>query len=196
MLIAFLGVVFAATAFQLYLVNRGINRTLTQVHSRLLQSAYEYNNDGVDYNPETVKIIWGSNHAFDQLRPTRLGLFARDLPEDKFRIYSHWVEQHGDPDEDCEPNSPPCKRTKAGGGLNMGSAWSVAGDGLSVLGGGDYFGWFLYNLPNSAVDLSTLRDDLQDVQEMAQTLQKIEQCTDDVEGCAWDCLWGDCPWDE
>lgn len=196
MLIAFMGVVLVATAFQLYLVNRAVNRTLGQVHGRMLQSAYEYNNDGVEYNRETVKIIWGSNHGFDQLRPPRLGLFQSELPEDDFRIYSHWVEQHGDPDQNCEPTSPPCKRTKAGGGLDAGSAWQVAFSSLGSLGGGDYIGWFVYNAPNAAVDITTLRDELQDVQDMAQTLGAIEECTDDVAGCAWDCIFGDCPWDE
>ena len=197
MLIAFIGVVFVASAFQIYLVNRTVNRTLGQVHSRLLQSAYEYNNDGVEYNRETVKIIWGENHNFDQLRPPKLGLFKEGLDTiPDFRIYSHWVEQHGDPDVSCDDASPPCKRTKAGGGLDAGSAWEVAGDSLSSLGEGDYFGWFAYNIPNSALDLTTLKDELQSVQEMGQALNEIEECTDDVAGCAWDCFWGNCPWDD
>ncbi len=198
MLIAFIGVVFVAGAFQIYLVNRAVNRTLAQVHSRLLQSAYDYNNDGEEYDRETVKIIWGEMHAFDQLRPPKLGLFRDDIDEGipDFRIYSHWVEQHGDPDQSCDGASPPCKRTKAGGGLDAGSPWTIAGDSLSSLGEGDYFGWFAYNLPNSALDLTTLKDELQSVQEMGQTLNAIEECTEDVAGCAWDCLWGNCPWDD
>jgi len=196
MLLAFVGVVFMATAFQLYLVNRTVNRTLTQVHSRMLQSMYDYNNDGEKYDRETVKVIWGENHNFDQLRPPTLGLFKEELEGDDFRIYSHWVEQHGDPDQSCDYASPPCKRTKAGGGLDAGSPWEVAWGGISSVTEGDYFGWLWYNAPSAAVDLTTLRDELQSVQDAAQTIGKIEECTEDVAGCAWDCLWGDCPWDE
>jgi hypothetical protein len=196
MLLAFIGVVFFATAFQLYLVNRSVNRTLGQVHSRMLQSAYEYNNDGVEYNRETVKVIWGENHNFDQLRPPKLGMFQKDLEDIDFRIYSHWVEQHGDPDQSCNGASPPCKRTKAGGGLDAGSPWEVAFNSLEGLGEGDYFGWLFYNGSNALVDISTLRDELQSVQDVAQVVGNIEECSEDVAGCAWDCFWGDCPWDE
>ena len=196
MLLAFVGVVFMAAAFQLYLVNRTVNRTLGQVHSRMLQSMYDYNNDGVTYDRETVKVIWGENHNFDRLRPPTLGLFKEELDSDDFRIYSHWVEQHGDPDDDCEPSSPPCKRTKAGGGLDAGSPWDLAIDGIEEVGSGDYFGWLAYNGESAILDLTGIKGTLQDVQQAAQTLNKIEDCMDDFVGCATSCVFGDCPWDD
>lgn len=198
MLIAFMGVVFLAAAFQLYLVNRGINRTLGQVHTRLLLSAYQYNNDATGYDPETVKIIWGSNHGFDQLRPPRLGLFERDFEQDTVRIYSHWVDQHGDPDDDCEPTSPPCKRTKAGGGLEFGSPWKLMADGFGTFASGNYFDWLVYNAPNALADATTLRDELQDVQELLEKYEKVRECLDDAEACARRCSFPtfDCPWDD
>lgn len=195
MIIAGLGVVFIAVAFQLYLVNRTVTRTLGEVHATMLSSMFEYNSDGYEYNRETVKVIWAPKFGVPSADAVpRLGLFQNDLAAD-LRIYSHWVEQHGDPDGTCDGASPPCKRTKAGGGLDAGSAWSVAGDSLSSLGGGDYFGWLLYNGEAAAVDLTTLRDELQEIQDAAETLQNVRQCIDNIEGCAWDCLWGNCPWD-
>jgi len=195
MLLAGIGVVFIASAFQIYLVNRTVNRTLAQVHSRMLQSAYDYNNDGVTYDREVVKVIWGENHAFDQLRPPTLGMFKKDLDSDDFRIYSHWVEQHGDPDPSCNQASPPCKRTKAGGGLNAGDPWTVAGDSLSSVGEGDYGGWLSHNMGNAAGDSAGIRNTLQKAQQGAQAFKGVAECIDDLDDCAMSCIFGgdDCP---
>lgn len=195
MIIAGIGVVFIAVAFQLYLVNRTVTRTLGEVHATMLSSMFQYNSDSYEYNRETVKVIWAPMHSVPSANDVpRLGMFRNDLPQN-LRIYSHWVEQHGDPDGSCNGASPPCKRTKAGGGLDAGSAWEVAGEGFSALGEGDYFGWLTYNGENAVIDLVGVKETLQDAQEMAETLAKVKQCTDDVAGCAWDCLWGNCPWD-
>jgi hypothetical protein len=194
MLIAGLGVVFMAVAFQLYLVNRTVSRTLGEVHATMLSSMFQHNSDSHQYDRETVKVFWAPRFGVPSANQVpRLGLFRNDLATD-LRVYSHWVEQHGDPDVQCDGASPPCKRTKAGGGLDAGSAWTVAGKSLASLTDGDYFGWFLYNGENAAIDITTLRDELQDVQEMVGMLQDVRACVDDVEACAWDCFWGDCPW--
>lgn len=196
MLIAFLGVVFMAVTFQLYLTNRSISRSLMEVHSGMLSGMFQYNSDSYEYNPETVKVIWSANNGVPSASQIpRVGLLQDDLPED-LHIYSHWVEQHGDPDDDCEPSSPPCKRTKAGGGLDAGDAWSVAADGYSVLGQGDYFGWLIYNGEAAVLDMTGLAETLQDVQQTAQKFEKVKECVDEPVGCAWDCVWGDCPWDD
>lgn len=195
MIIAGLGVVFIAVAFQLYLVNRTVTRTLGEVHSTMLSSMYQYNSDSYEYNRETVKVIWAPKFGVPSANSvTRLGLFSDDLPAD-LRIYSHWVEQHGDPDNTCDGASPPCKRTKAGGGLDAGSAWEVAFNGITAVGEGDYFGWLFYNGENAVIDITGVKETLQDVQEVGETIADVKECTEDVAGCAWDCLWGDCPWD-
>lgn len=198
MLIAFLGVVFLSVAFQLYLANRSVGRTLLEVHGTMLKGMWEYNNKNVTYDAETVKVIWTAQHGVPSASSVpRVGLLQDDLPED-LRIYSHWVEQHGDPDDDCEPSSPPCKRTKAGGGLNAGNPWSLMGDGFSAFAKGNYFEWLAYNAPNALGDATTLRDELQDVQEMVETYEKMRACLDDPEACARRCAWpsNDCPWDD
>jgi hypothetical protein len=195
MIIAGIGVVFIAVAFQLYLVNRTVTRTLNEVHSTMLSSMYQYNSDSYQYDRETVKVIWAPKFGVPSANSVpRLGLFSNDLPAD-LRIYSHWVAQHGDPDNTCDGISPPCKRTKAGGGLDAGSAWEVAFDGITAVGEGDYFGWLMYNGENAVIDVTGVKNTLQDVQAMGETLAKVKQCTNDVAGCAWDCLWGNCPWD-
>jgi hypothetical protein len=196
MLLAFVGVVFMAAAFQLYLVNRSVNRTLSQVHSRMLQSMYDYNHDGEKYDRETVKVIWGENHNFTQLRPQTLGMFKSQLDDDDFLIHSHWVEQHGDPDASCDYASPPCKRTKAGGGLNAGDPWTVAGNSLSSLGDGDYGGWLGHNMGNAVGDIAGIRDMLTEMQQGAQAFQGVAECIDDLEACAFECFnpfGGECP---
>lgn len=195
MIIAGLGVVFIAVAFQLYLVNRTVTRTLGEVHSTMLSSMYQYNSDSYEYNRETVKVIWAPKFGVPSANSVpRLGLFSNDLPAD-LRIYSHWVEQHGDPDNTCDGASPPCKRTKAGGGLDAGSAWDVAFNGITAVGEGDYFGWLFYNGENAVIDITGVKETLQDLQEVGETIADVKECSEDVAGCAWDCLWGDCPWD-
>lgn len=195
MLIAFLGVVFMAVTFQLYLTNRSISRTLTEVQFRLHQGMFEYNSKAHDYDRETVKVIWTEQHGVPSASHVpRVGFLQDDLPED-LHIYSHWSEQHGDPDEDCSPSSPPCKRTKAGGGLNAGNPFDLAIDGYSQLGSGDYFGWLLYNGGSAAMDVTGLAGMLQDSNQMAETFGKVKGCVDEIMACAWDCFWGDCPWD-
>lgn len=198
MLIAFLGVVFASIAFQFYLTNRSISRTLQEVHGEMLSGFWQYNNKSTEYNPETVKVIWSSGHNIASANDLpRVGLLQDDLPDD-LRIYSHWVEQHGDPDTSngCNPGSPPCKRTKAGGGLDAGSPWDLAFAGVEEVGSGDYFGWIVYNGESALVDLTGIKGTLQDVQGAVQTLNKIEDCMDDFAGCAMACAFGDCPWDD
>lgn len=196
MLIAFLGVTFMAVTFQFYLANRSVSRTLTEVHGKMLTGFWEYNTKDTKYDRETVKVIWTAQHGVPSASSIpRVGLLQEGLPAD-LRIYSHWVEQHGDPDEDCEPNSPPCKRTKAGGGLNAGDPWDLAFDGFEELGTGDYFGWLGYNGEQALLDLTGLKGTLQDAQQAVQTLNKIEDCMDDFVGCAAACLFGDCPWDD
>ncbi len=196
MLIAFLGVAFMAVTFQLYLANRSVSRTLTEVHGAMLTGFWEYNDKGTKYDRETVKVIWTKQHGVPSASAVpRVGLLEDVLPED-LHIYSHWVEQHGDPDDDCEPSSPPCKRTKAGGGLDAGSPWDLAIDGLEEVGSGDYFGWLAYNGESAILDLTGVKGTLQDVQQAAQTLNKIEDCMDDFVGCATSCVFGDCPWDD
>lgn len=196
MLIAFLGVVFLSVAFQLYLANRSVNRTLVEVHSNLLSSMWKYNSKDEKYSADTVKVIWTARHGVPSASSVpRVGLLQDDLPED-LHIYSNAIALHGDPDEDCEPSSPPCKRTKAGGGLNAGDPWDLAFDGLEEIGSGDYFGWLAYNGEAAALDLTGLKGTLQDAQKAVQTLNKIEDCMDDFAGCAMACLFGDCPWDD
>ena len=132
MLIAFLGVVFMAVAFQFYLVNRSVNRTLVEVHSNLLSGMWKYNSKSYDYSADVVKVIWTAAHGVPSASSVpRVGLLQDDLPED-LHIYSDAIALHGDPDDDCEPTSPPCKRTKAGGGLNAGR--SVVVDVGRILG--------------------------------------------------------------
>lgn len=195
MIIAGIGVVFIAVAFQLYLVNRTVTRTLGEVHTTMLSSMYQYNSESYEYNRETVKVIWAPRFGVPSANAVpRLGLFRNDLAQN-LRISSHWVEQHGDPDVSCDGASPPCKRTKAGGGLDAGSPWSLAFDGISSMADGDYFGWLMYNGEAAAVDLTSLRDELQDLQQAAETLQKVRACVNDVKDCALDCLFGNCPWD-
>ncbi len=196
MLIAFLGVVFLSIAFQFYLVNRSVSRTLTEVHGSLLSGMYEYNNAETKYDAETVKVIWTAEHGVPSASSVpRVGLLQDDLPAD-LRIYSDWVEQHGDPDEDCEPSSPPCKRTKAGGGLDAGDPWDLAFAGFEEVGSGDYFGWIFFNGEAAALDLTGLRGTLADAAGAVRTLGKIRECMDDFVGCATSCVFGDCPWDE
>lgn len=193
MLIAFLGVVFLSIAFQFYLVNRSVSRTLQEVHGEMLSGFWEYNNKSTDYNRETVKVIWDAEHGIASAREVpRVGLLQDDLPED-LRIYSHWVENHGDPDGECTPSSPPCKRTKAGGGLNAGDPWDLAGEGLDQLGSSYYYEWIWFNVGNAFGDLTGLKEDLQEAQASAQA---IKACTDDPLGCLWDCIGGNCPWDD
>jgi hypothetical protein len=196
MLIAFLGVVFLSVAFQFYLTNRSISRTLQEVHGEMLSGMWEYNNKSTKYDAETVKVIWTANHGVPSASSVpRVGLLQDELPED-LHIYSDWVEQHGDPDYDCEPSSPPCKRTKAGGGLNAGDPWDLAFAGFEEVASGDYFGWIWFNGESAALDLTGLKGTLQDAQSAVQTLNKIEDCMDDFVGCAFSCVFGDCPWDD
>jgi hypothetical protein len=104
------------------------------------------------------------------------------------------VEQHGDPDGSCDDASPPCKRTKAGGGLDAGDPWTVAGDSLSSVGDGDYGGWLEHNLGNAAGDIAGIRNMLQQTQQGAQAFKGVMECIDDLEGCAFSCIFGDdCP---
>lgn len=194
MLIAALGVTFLAVAFQFYLANRSIARTLQQVHGKMLSGFWEYNNKDTTYDRETVKVIWSTSQGIDAVRVPRVGLLQDDLPED-LHIYSHWVEQHGDPDSDCEPSSPPCKRTKAGGGLDAGSPWELAGQGIEQLASDGYYDWLFFNGANALGDMTQLKETLQDMQGAAQVLNNVGDCIDDPVGCAWDCIWGDCPWD-
>jgi hypothetical protein len=194
MLIAFIGVVFIAVAFQMHLVNRQVTRTLGEVHGTMLSQMYQYNTKNEEYNRETVKVIWSPQYGIPSSHGVpRLGLFRNHLPAN-MRIYSHWVEQHGNPDPTCG-ESPPCKRTKAGGGLDAGSMFEVAFDGISTLGEGDYFGWLFYNGEAALIDMTGVRETLQDVQQMGEKLGNVMQCVDDVAACAWDCLFGNCPWD-
>jgi hypothetical protein len=198
MLIAFLGVVFMAVAFQFYLVNRSVNRTLVEVHSNLLSGMWKYNSKSYDYSADVVKVIWTAAKGVPSASSVpRVGLLQDDLPED-LRIYSDAIALHGDPDDDCEPTSPPCKRTKAGGGLNAGSPWSLMSDGFSEFSQGNYFDWLAYNAPNALADATTLRDELQDVQKLLEKYEKMRQCLDDAEDCARQCAWpnSSCPWDD
>jgi hypothetical protein len=200
MLIAFLGVVFLSVAFQFYLVNRSVSRTLQEVHGSLLSGMWQYNNKSTKYDRETVKVIWTAQHGVPSASSVpRVGLLQDDLPED-LRIYSDWVDQHGDPDAnpDCQPSSPPCKRTKAGGGLDAGNPWSLMGDGFSAFANGNYFEWLAYNAPNAIGDVTTLRDELQDVQELLEKYEAMRECLDDAEACARQCAWpnSNCPWDD
>ena len=195
MFIAFIGVVFIAVAFQLHLVNRQVTRTLAEVHGAMLGQMYEYNSKSYEYDREFVKIMWLPEKGIPSSRGVpRLGLFRNHLPSN-MRIYSHWVEQHGDPDVNCQASSPPCKRTKAGGGLDAGSPWVLAAEGYAHLGSGDYFGWVAYNSENAILGMAGLSETMQDVQGAAQTLGKVIQCVDDVVDCVWDCVGGNCPWD-
>jgi hypothetical protein len=194
MLIAFIGVVFIAVAFQLHLVNRTVTRTLGEVHGHMLSQMYKYNTKSEEYDRETVKVIWSPTFRIASAHDVpRLGLFRTQLPS-SMRIYSHWVEQHGDPDPTCG-ESPPCKRTKAGGGLDAGSPWRLAVEGYAHLGSGDYGGWLVYNGESAIVGMTGLNETLQDVQGAAQTLGNVLQCVDDVVDCVWDCAFGNCPWD-
>lgn len=196
MLIAFLGVVFLSIAFQFYLTNRSVSRTLQEVHGEMLSGFWEYNNKSTKYDRETVKVIWDADNGIASARDLpRVGLLQDDLPED-LRIYSHWVEQHGDPDGNCTPSSPPCKRTKAGGGLDAGDPWELAFAGIEEVGSGDYFGWLFYNGESAVLDITGLKETLQDVQGAVHTLNKIEDCMDDFLGCATSCIFGNCPWDD
>ncbi len=197
MLIAFLAVVFLSVTFQLYLTNRSVSRTLQEVHGRMLSGFWQYNNKSTEYNRETVKVIWTAQYGVPSASAVpRVGLLQDDLDAD-LHIYSDWVAQHGDPDDKCMPASPPCKRTKAGGGLEAGSPWSLMGDGFSAFANGNYFTWLAYNAPNAIGDATTLRDDLQDVQGMLETYEKMRSCLDDAESCARQCAWpnNNCPWD-
>jgi len=196
MIIASMAAVFLAVTFQLYLTNRSVGRTIQEVHGQMLSGFWQYNNKSTKYDAETVKVIWAANHGVPSASSVpRVGLLQGDLDED-LRIYSDWVEQHGDPDGNCMPSSPPCKRTKAGGGLNAGDPWDLAFSGIEELGSGDYFGWLMYNGEAAAIDITGLKGTLQDAQSAVQTLNKIQDCMDDFVGCAMSCVFGNCPWDD
>jgi hypothetical protein len=194
MLVAFVGVVFAAVAFQLHLVNRAVSRTLGEVHGTMLAQMYRFNSPEYDYDRETVKVIWSPQHGIPSSHDVpRLGLFRGHLPTD-LRVYSHWVEQHGNPDPSCG-ESPPCKRTKAGGGLQAGRPWTVAWRSVSSVGSGHYLGWLLHNAESAALDLADVREVLQEVQNVLQVAGTLPRCMDDMAACLTDCVDGHCPWE-
>ena len=198
MLVAFLGVVFMAVAFQFYLVNRSVNRTLVEVHSNLLSGMWKYNSKSENYSADTVKVIWTGAHGVPSASSVpRVGFLQDDLPED-LHIYSDAIGLHGDPDDDCEPTSPPCKRTKAGGGLNKGDFAKVALESAGSITGGDYFGWLAYNGENAAMDIVGLHETLQDIDEKLDTVRGFLDCLDDAWECAAKCnplSPADCPLD-
>lgn len=194
MLIAFIGVVFVSVAFQLHLVNRQVSRTLGEVHGHMLSEMYRYNTKNEDYDRETVKVIWHPTYQITSAHDVpRLGLFRNHLPG-HMRIYSHWVEQHKDPDPSCG-ESPPCKRTKAGGGLNAGGMLRVALNSIRTVGDGDYLGWLWHNGENAALDVTGLRESLQELQGAASTFNEVMECIDDLGDCIRSCVFGSCPLD-
>ena len=140
---------------------------------------------------ETVKVIWtaAARRAVGQSACRGVGLLQDDLPED-FRIYSDWVEQHGDPDDDCEPSSPPCKRTKAGGGLErrrpVGRRRRTASRSSAE---GDYFGWLAYNAPNAVARRHRpARRAAGRAGDASRRSTRSRECIDDVAGCALACV--------
>jgi hypothetical protein len=197
MLIAFLGVVFLSVAFQFYLTNRSVSRTLQEVHGKLLSGMWEYNNQDTEYNRETIKVIWTAQHGVPSASSVpRVGLLQDDLPDD-LRIYSHW-QPDPDTDQKCEPSSPPCKRIKAGGGLDAGDFVRVALDSAGSITDGDYFGWLAYNGENAAMDIVGLHETLQDIDEQLETVRGFLDCLDDPWECAAKCnplSPSDCPLD-
>ena len=93
MIIAGLGVVFMAVAFQLYLVNRTVTRTLGEVHATMLSSMFQHNSDSYEYNRETVKVIWAPRFGVPSANEVpRLGLFQNDLDTDLRLLVDDLIE--------------------------------------------------------------------------------------------------------
>jgi hypothetical protein len=176
MLLASIGVVFIAAAFQIYLANRTVQRTLTDVHARLMAGHYAANNQDTEHSTEASNIIWSSSKGFD-VRPPRLGLFQEQLPVD-WRIYSNsGLNAPGQEDSECEPTSPPCKRTKGHGGLKM-DLFVAIGEALGELGDG-YFDWLGENFDSAALDAL----DANAIADMQDQIAEAAACAQDAEEC-------------
>ena len=176
MILASMGVVFIAAAFQIYLANRTVQRTLVDVHARLMAGHYEANNQETPWSTEVSNVVWSSSQGF-QVRPPRLGLFQEQLPAD-WRIYSNsGLYQPGPEDDFCEPTYPPCKRTKGHGGLGM-DLFDAIGRSLEELGDG-YFDWLGDNFDSAALDAM----DANSIADMQDQIAEAAACAEDAEEC-------------
>lgn len=181
MILASMGVVFIAAAFQIYLANRTVQRTLGDVHARLMAGHYAANNQETSWSSEASNVIWSSSQGFD-VRPPRLGLFQEQLPAD-WRIYSNsGLYTPGTEDDLCEPSYPPCKRTKGHGGLGMG-LFDAIGKSLEELGDG-YFDWLGDSFDSAALDAL----DAGSLADMQDQISEAAACADDAEACMRDYL--------
>lgn len=181
MLLASMGVVFIAAAFQIYLANRTVQASITDVHARLMAGHYAANNQATKWSSEASNVIWSSSQGFE-VRPPRLGLFREQLPAD-WRIYSNSaLYQPGEEDEFCEPTSPPCKRTKGHGGLGM-ELFEAIGVSLQELGD-DYGEWLGQNFDAAALDAL----DANSVANMQDDIAEAAACAQNAEDCMRDYL--------
>lgn len=130
---------FIAAIYQLFLVNQSVYASLTAVHTRLFEQAFERNcpddNPRCTYTTDNAgagaRVIWSS----DQIPETRIavvGMFKNALPAE-LRLESLRYGRGGF-DHACP--GLPCKRTKLGSGTYKGPISGlfelpgiVAGDG-------------------------------------------------------------------
>lgn len=181
MILASMGVVFIAAAFQIYLAHRTVQRTLADVHARLMAGHYAANNQETSWSSEASNVIWSSSQGFN-VRPPRLGLFQEQLPAD-WRIYSNsGLNTPGTEDDFCEPSYPPCKRTKGHGGLGMG-LFEAIGNSLEELGDG-YGEWLGDNFDSAALDAL----DANAIADMQDQIAEAAACAQDAEDCMRDYL--------
>lgn len=141
-LLTWIILIFFAAVYQLYLVNQTIYRSMTAVHVKLFEGAFEHNcaddESRCEHNTdENAKVIWNPNNIPEVTVPvvrvfTRWGL--GDTGD--VRLYSNYPGRVAEPAKGCFVT--PCKKTKAGAGTYLGR-FEVLGIATGTLFDADYW---------------------------------------------------------
>jgi len=120
-LLTWLILLFFAATYQVYLVNQSVYRTMTAVHQKLFENAFDGNcysdNDATcRYNSDkTANIIWRPQE-FPEVKIRIVNLFTRwGMPTN---LVVESIERPPAPSKGCDV---PCKHTK----LAVGNYWPI-----------------------------------------------------------------------
>jgi hypothetical protein len=153
MLLTWIMLIFVAAAYQLFLVNRQITSSLTQVHAKMMRGAFIHNcyDDNIECTNDDGRlrsaVIWNTTNV-PQVRVPRLNMFKSRLPED-MQIFSN-SPRNGTPDPYCDPQDPACKRTRAAAGTYQ-DIWSIFPDIADTLSDAGSYRYLLESIDDALI---------------------------------------------
>ncbi len=131
--------VFFAAAYQMFIVNETIYRSIVAVHSQLMNDGFKHNcyetkDDCWHDTDKHAHVIWRERDEFGTLAIPEIRIIAVRMFQSFGLTKSVLIRSNVHPPEPSKGCSVPCKKTKMGAGAGGPSQYYTKNDGSTITG--------------------------------------------------------------